>query len=241
MFKEKRKEESFPKHLPRSLQEEDRRILFNVFFNRKKAPYLDYLKRTVPTFLNLHPSFWENPYFLRWQLTRLNTKYQARVKKIWREKWIQAGMTERQEIEQYFFDFRDCFPRKIDTYETWGFTGWITDKGGKRYFGVTVFELMKKWDVDFPPIPWVFRFIPEGYLLQMAPVQSRPGRPMENWANNLCVYELSQLGMKDTEIAKLIYGINKSTEYYPDKHDILVKIFKIKKSLKTVITDSLPR
>jgi hypothetical protein len=256
MLEEKNNEESFPKHLSplefQPLREEDRRILFNVFFNKEKAPYLDYLKRTIPIFSNLHRSFWENPHFLRWQLIRLNTEYQTDVEEIWRKRWTRAGMAERQEIEQYFFDFKDCFPRKIDTYETWEFSGWIADKEGKTYFGVKVFELMEKWDFDFPPIPWVFRFIPTGYLQQMATVQDGPGSPIKNWARNLLVYEFSQLEMKDMEIGRLLFGIGKLTKYRSSKgkrrgkvlidtkHPILVKIDKIKKSMKTRICNSSP-
>jgi len=236
-----------------SLQKEDKKILFEVFFNKEKAPYLDYLKRIIPIFLNLHRSFWENPHFLRWQLIRLNTEYQTDVEEIWRERWTRAGITERQEIEQYFFDFRDCIPRKIDTYQTWEFAGWVEeDKNGKKRFGIKVAELMEKWKVDFPPIPWVFRFIPTDYLQQMATVQARTGPPIKNWAKNLSVYEFSQLGMKDMEIRRLLFGVDKSTEYYHSKgrrggkvlidtkHPILVKIYKIKKSMKTIICNSSP-
>ena len=90
----------------RPLQKENRRILFNVFFKKKKIAYLGYLKKTVPIFLNLHPSFWENQHFLRWQLIRLNTEYQTSVEKIWYDRWTRAGITEQQQIEKYFFDFR---------------------------------------------------------------------------------------------------------------------------------------
>jgi hypothetical protein len=137
------------------LQNEDKGILFDVFFKKKKIAYLDYLKKIIPILLNLHPSFWEDQHFLRWQLIRLNTDYQASVEKIWHDRWTRARITERQEIEELFFDFRDCIPRKIDTYQTWEFAGWVEeDKNGRRRLGIQVAELMENWKVNFPPIPW---------------------------------------------------------------------------------------
>jgi hypothetical protein len=230
-----------------SLKEEGRRILFKAFFKKEKAGYLDFLKKMIPILLNLHQSFWENQHFLRWQLMRLNTEYQTSVEKIWYEKWTGAGITERQQIEKYFFDFRDGIPRKIDTYQTWKFTAWIEeDNNGERRFGIKVAELMEKWKINFPPIPWVFRFIPRGYLDQLPLIpgyrNDRPprGRPIEHWARNLLVYELSQAGMKNMETARLLFGVKKSTENWlkAPKHPVLVKIAKVKKAMEKLVSKS---
>jgi hypothetical protein len=229
------------------LQIEDRSTLFDVFFNKKKTAYLDYLKKTIPIFLNLHPSFWENQHFLRWQLIRLNTEFQTNVEKIWRDRWISAEITEQQQIEKYFFDFRDCVPRKIDTYQTWKFTGWVEkDKNGERRFGIKVAELMGKWKINFPPIPWVFRFTPRGYLDQLPLIpgygNDRPprGRPIQDWPRNLFVYELSQAGMRNMEIARLLFGVKKSTENWrhQPKHPVLVKIARVKKAMEKLVSES---
>lgn len=230
------------------LQKEDRRILFDVFFRDEKTAYLDHLKKTIPILLNLHRSFWQNRHFLRWQLIRLNTEYQAAVEKIWRDRWTHARKIERQEIEELFFDFHDCIPRKIDTYRTWEFAGWSKDdKIGKRRFGVQIPELKAMWKVNFPPIPWVFRFIPRGYLNQLPRIPGygygKPrGRPIKLWAKNLLVYELSQSGMKNMEIARLVFGVKKSTEYWlkTPKHPILVKIAKVKEAMNEIISKSYP-
>jgi len=229
------------------LEKEDRRILFDVFFKNKKTAYLDYLKKTIPIFLNLHSSFWEDQLFLRWQLIRLNADYQASVEKTWHDRWTRAAITEQQQIEKYFFDFRDCIPRKIDTFQTWEFAGWVEeDKNGSRRFGIQVAELMENWRVNFPPIPWVFRFTPRGYLDQVSLIpgyghgKPKRGRPVEDWAKNLLVYELSEAGMRNMEIARLVFGVKKSTENWPSvpKHPILVKIAKVEKAMKRKISKS---
>lgn len=229
-----------------SLQKKDRRILFDVFFNNKKTAYLDYLKRTFHVFLNLHPSFWKNEYFLRWQIIRLNPEYRTAVEKIWRDRWANEGKGNQQQIEEYFFDFRDCIPSKTDTFETWEFAGWISeDNNGRRRFGIEVRDLMEKWHVDFPPIPWVFRFIPRGHLNQLPPIPGvgygkLRGRPIEDWAKNLLVYELSHAGMKDMEMARLMFGVKKSTEWSAPKHPIIVKIAKTKGSMEKLISQAYP-
>lgn len=229
------------------LQKENRRILFDVFFNKNKTAYLDYLKKIMPAYLNLRHSFWENQHFLRWQLLRLNPEYQTIVEKIWHDKWTSGGITEQQEIEEYFFDFRDCIPRKIDTYQTWEFAGWLgKDKTGKTRLPINIAKLMEKWKVAFPPIPWVFRFTPRGYLDQLPLLpeydhwKSKRGRPIEDLAKNLLIYELSKVGMKNMEIARLIFGVRNSTEFWLDqpKHPILVKIAKMKIAMDKLVSES---
>jgi hypothetical protein len=225
----------------------DRRILFDVFFNGKKTGYLDYLIKVVPVFINLHQSFWENQQFLEWQLIRLNAEYQKSVEDIWHDRWTRAGITEQQQIEKYFFDFRDCIPGKVATYQTWESAGWLEeDKNGKRRFGIEVAKLKAMWKVDFPPIPWIFRFTARGYLDQLplisgyGSVRLKRGHPIKDWAKNLLVYELSEAGMKNMEIARLVFGVEKSTENWPaePKHPILVKISKVKKTMKKIISES---
>jgi len=119
------------------------------------------------------------------------------------------------------------------------------DKNGKRHFGVRIPELKAIWKVDFPPIPWVFRFIPRGYLDKLPPIPGfgygkRRGRRIEDWAKNLLIYELSRAGLKDMEIARLVFGVEKSTEWSAPKHPILVKISKVKEAMKELISQSYP-
>lgn len=122
-----------------------------------------------------------------------------------------------------------------------GFNYFLTDKEGKR-------KLITPGDLELmepPPIPWVVRF-PSPFLLNKLPPwpekgKSIKGRP-QNWARNLLVYELSQAGMKNMQIARLLFGVDKSTEYRPDnpKHPILVKIAKAKKAMKKIVVESFP-
>lgn len=133
-----------------------------------------------------------------------------------------------------------------DTYETWEFAGYAgKGKNGKTRFGIKVAELMEKWKVSFPPIPWVFRFIPAGYLQQVPPIPGygygRPkrGRPIEDLAKNLSVYELSQVGMKNMEIARLVFGFTRFRESL-DKETILVRINAIKKTGNNIISRAYP-
>jgi hypothetical protein len=60
--------------------------------------------------------------------------------------------------------------------------------------------------------------------------KKKKGRP-HNWGFNLLVYELSQAGMKDMEIARYFYGIEKSTGNFPDKETTLVRINTIKNTV----------
>lgn len=228
-----------------SLEKEGRRILFDVFFKNEKAGYLDFLKKMIPILLHLHPSFWEDQHFLRWQLIRLNEEYQRTVEKIWRDRWTRAEITEQQQIEQYFVYFSDMIPRppKSEIFLTWGsITGWeIKDKDGKIHLPIRTAQLMKKWNVDFPPIPWVFRFTPNGYLQQIPPAKRERGHQVENWAKNLAVYELSQAGMKNAEIGRLLFGMDKSRiSVFNTTHPILVEIAKIKKRIKKKAAKSFP-
>jgi hypothetical protein len=68
------------------------------------------------------------------------------------------------------------------------------------------------------------------------------GRP-PNWATNPLVYELSQAGMKNMDIARLLFGIQKSHKSYDEglgKDPILVKINTIKKTVKKVVFQAYP-
>lgn len=67
------------------------------------------------------------------------------------------------------------------------------------------------------------------------------GRP-QNWLINLLIYELSEAGMKNMEIARLLFGVDSSTEYWPDetKHPVLVKIATIKRAIGKTISKAYP-
>lgn len=113
------------------------------------------------------------------------------------------------------------------------------------------FELEEKddsWELmlmDPLPIPWIFRFPWPNYIARLPSSRGKGttfrGRPPK-WAENLLIYELSQAGMKNMEIARLLFGVDKSTEYRPGnpKHPILVKIAKTKEAMKKIVLESFP-
>ena len=102
----------------------------------------------------------------------------------------------------------------------------------------------------YPPlIPYQIRFpfprLIDGIHLHGLPMMGKGiGRHRkENWPINLLVYELSEAGMKNMEIARLLFGVEKSTEFRPDeiKHPILVKIAKIKDRVEGYVSEIYPK
>jgi hypothetical protein len=63
------------------------RLLASDGYFKEESTRLKQIKQAIPVILNLHPSFWKNPKFLQWQLTRLNKKYQDDVDAYWKEYW----------------------------------------------------------------------------------------------------------------------------------------------------------
>jgi hypothetical protein len=92
-----------------------------------------------------------------------------------------------------------------------------------------------------PPIPWIFRFPSPGdlALLPTFPGEGKQirGRP-SNWAENLLVYELSQAGMKNKQIAELVLGVEKF--YKIDKDPIYVRINTILRTVEKVVSKAYP-
>lgn len=96
----------------------------------------------------------------------------------------------------------------------------------------------------FAPIPHSIRF-PLPILLNdfsrypLGRLLKEKRRPT-NWALNLSVYELSQAELKDMEIARLLFGIKKSTERFPKKHSVLSQISNIKKAVQATVSQAYP-
>jgi|GEM_PF-1337872 hypothetical protein len=128
-----------------------------------------------------------------------------------------------------------------------------------KHHGISDSFLMKYF-IEFRPIPYSVRF-PLPRLLffnlrfssrfkdrvKIFPDPSFRGRRKErergrpqNWATNLLVFELSQAGMKNMDIARLLFGIEKSTNHWPDKHPILVRIDDIKKTVQKAVSKAFP-
>jgi len=101
------------------------------------------------------------------------------------------------------------------------------------------------------PVPWVVRF-PHVFFLDNIPPWPRKGQGMkgrpQDWALNLLVYELSQAGMKDKQIAsflrtecpEMLFGEIKNYQGKSDKDPFLVRINDIKKRVKNIVSKAYP-
>lgn len=90
------------------------------------------------------------------------------------------------------------------------------------------------------PLPWTIRFPCPMFLCEIpdsSKARKKKGRP-HNWGFNLLVYELSQAGMKDMDIARLLFGVQRSTENYPDKESALVRIYTIKNTIGNAVSQA---
>jgi hypothetical protein len=109
------------------------------------------------------------------------------------------------------------------------------------------FELEEKddsWELmlmDPLPIPWIFRFPWPNYIARLPISRGKGttfrGRPPK-WAENLLIYELSQAGMKNKQIAELVLGAEKFCRM--DKDPIYVRINTILKTVEKAVSKAYP-
>jgi hypothetical protein len=150
-------------------------------------------------------------------------------------------------IELYFNSFGDASPIPQEEFKMW-----CDRTSGHTVFPATAYPTV----VDFfseqgkililpvelhrvtpPPIPWTVRF-PTTYFLNKIPPwcnegKIKSGRPPKDWASNLLVYELSQAGMKNMEVAKLLF---RERSEKLDKDPVLVRINTIIKTVEKAIS-----
>jgi hypothetical protein len=156
------------------------------------------------------------------------------------EKWREDTLNMENYIilEKAFNAFTDFPPYPGETFQQWYDSQYYNRNhpATQWYRADNLLSLPERLDLaEPPPIPWVVRF-PLPHFLENIP--SRPpkrARPQE-WALNLLVYELSQAGLKNAEITKLLrksgkllFGVVKSYKGTSDKDPLLVRIYDIKK------------
>ncbi len=119
-----------------------------------------------------------------------------------------------------------------------------------KEMGIIDFDyFLKNVDIKYPhfPAPHCVRFLHLSVAEHTTSLDKDwslvcgKGRP-QNWLINLLIYELSEAGMKNMEIARLLFEIDSSTEYWPDetKHPILVKIATIKRAIEKTVSKAYP-
>lgn len=221
----------------------------------KKPANIETIKQSIPIIQSLDPSFWDDANFLTWQIIRLNRKYQEFILRLW-------GKKSKKLVYKLDLFFEDFPPLPGESFEEWNdrlenycfdyiekifehITSPENNKGltiSKKNFSLFLKSLNKLFNVKFVPIPHTIRF-PSPVLLSdfahypMERLFKKKGRPT-NWGLNLLVYEFSQAGMKDMQIARLLFGVGSST--YLDKHPALVRIENIKKTIGKVVSQAFP-
>lgn len=207
------------------------------------------IKRSIPIIRTLHPSFWKSSTFLTWQIIRLNEGYRNFIDNIWKN---------LIELENDFAIFFEEFPPEQG--ESIGH--WIErdNKSLKLWREIETISLVhvvteqaagnpltNPLELKTPiPIPYTVRF-PKPCLItrvRSLPAETlfkKKGQPPK-WDRNLLIYELSQAGMKNMEIARLLFGVKKSTENWPRilKHPKLVRIADIKKVIRNTVSKAYP-
>jgi len=87
-------------------------------------------------------------------------------------------------------------------------------------------------DVRFP-LPLLLELIPSRLIKARGPIQ--------NWPRNLLVYELSQKGIRDTDIAVWLFGMQKKPyRGQPGKNRLLSHIDRIKRTVSKSVDKALP-
>jgi hypothetical protein len=200
--------------------------------------------QTLREYEAIHKNFYPNPEvnFLAWdELIRLSEC----VEEIWHTR-PGGYFIEILNSESYEFD--------LSHIESWGgpISRAVYDSkreavlvtGGREEIELNPGRLL--W-IEPCPIPWAIRFPLSIYLYSLPPWPEKMGRP-QYWGLNLLVYELSQTGMKDGQIAhllrrsasNLLFGNVKSYSDSSDKDPLLVRIADIKMKVKEAVSQAYP-
>ena len=149
-----------------------------------------------------------------------------------------------------------------ETFEKWSYR--VCNNDNTQYEGMgliakATFDSIEKKSLNIPIIKETLRDLSEEkslwlpyihpdvrfplpFLLELIPSRSNKVRgPTQNWPRNLLVYELSQKGIKDTDIAILLFGMKKNP--YHDrsgKNRILSHIDRIKRTIGKSVDKALP-
>jgi hypothetical protein len=105
----------------------------------------------------------------------------------------------------------------------------------------TLRDLNEEKSLWLPYIHPDIRF-PLPFLLELIPSRLNRARgPIQNWPRNLLVYELSQKGIRDTDIAVWLFGMPKEAyRGQSGKNRILSHIDRIKRTISKSVDKALP-
>jgi len=86
----------------------------NVLNMRTNMPAdIGEIVKLIPVLKSLHTSFWEDPVFLNWQITRMNRCYQEHSMSFWRS-------LDKGDLVKYLdFFFIDFSPGRGETFDEW--------------------------------------------------------------------------------------------------------------------------
>jgi hypothetical protein len=220
---------------------------------------LEAIEKHIPLIQHLDVSFGKSPGFLLWQILRLNRDYQSYCLDVWRNAQLR-GITNC-----FNFFGLDYPPLEGETFLQWNdrLNGPTTETFLRfcRYLGSFSRKYWEKHYEKYPqyfyylfiadvlPIPYYIRFpfpffigYPQNSLL-IKWRYSIKGRP-QHWALNCLIYELSQSGVKDKQIANLLrskcpdmlWGFVKQYTENLGKDPLLTRINTIRKTMDKTVT-----
>ncbi len=209
----------------------------------------------------LHYSFWENPQFMCWQLTRINKKYWNDVDAtadFYRDYLNDNG--KYGELERVLNMLStDYPPEPKDTFGEWeqrsqwadfefqgelpalrkyGLDQLVIDNPPSQLNviqttgGSTILSPLSPWAATFMPIDYRVRF-PLPLLLRKLPEWHKQGKERPpDMSGNLLIYELSQNGWNDDDIGSLLF---------PDSYsDPLPRINDARMELEKIVIRAYP-
>jgi len=188
-------------------------FLFANFPPRPKESFDDYIHRYVIDDKKIH--YWIHGSMLCW-LKMFPLSDRIPLDQLWDLRKKTGGIIHHHPKEIGIIDF-DYFVKYVHIKFSH-----LPAPHNVRFLHASVLELTTSIDKDYSLV-------------------RGKGRP-QNWLINLLIYELSEAGMKNMEIARLLFEIDSSTEYWPDetKHPILVKIATIKRAIEKTVSKAYP-
>lgn len=202
------------------------------------------IKSVTPLIRNLHPS-WNCPEHIGWQILRLNRSYRQYVLKF--HPVIVMGSITIPGISRFtppdpraHAIFRDFFPipqESFQDYET-RVTRYVEEMVAHQVGLWRGFKFDKNALIPHTirfPHPWIRPLLP---LHKLSALTIRRGHP-QDWLLNLLIFELSQAGIKNAEIGRLLFGMKKSRPSASEpKSPILVRINKTLKQTEKIVSES---
>lgn len=176
----------------------------------------------------------------------------------WRDYWPWENFSGGSEDQEFFKKnilvyYKDFVPRIGENVNEWkrrlrlnkltnSFLENVVDTENNLKFRLGLINRYLFKCEDIFPVPWFTHFPFPAFLYEIfvpndCMPASRRGR-RQDWPKNFLIYELSKAGMKNWEIAYLLFGTEKIK--YPDKDPFSVRINVIKKELDKLISSIYP-